>query len=74
MLVSLYELLSVCLSSIYGFRFTMQETHHKGLHVLTLFFNIDEWTQVLIATSLYISSSFLGKYVSYAKPVLLKDR
>ena len=39
-----------------------------------IFFNIDEWAQVVIASSLYISRSFSGKYVSYAKPVLIKDK
>ena len=39
-----------------------------------IFFNIDKWTQVLIASSLYISRSSTGKYVSYTEPVLLKDR
>ena len=44
-----------------------------SLRASRLFFNIDEWTQVLIAPSLYISRSFSGKYVSYAKHVLLKE-
>ena len=40
----------------------------------SFFFNIDEWTQVLNAPNLYISRRFSGKYLSYAKPALLKDR